>query len=73
MATVGSLGQDLYNIAAGLKLGGKESYPGKLAATSPMTPSSDFESKPAFYEVLRGLHDGSRVQVSASTGTAKEM
>ena len=59
------------HIAAALKLGGNESYPGEFQPTGGFadgavvqdsyvglteTPGIGFESKAAFYEVLRGLH-----------------
>jgi L-alanine-DL-glutamate epimerase-like enolase superfamily enzyme len=59
------------HIAAALKLGGNESYPGEFQPTGgfadgavvedsyvglPETPGIGFESKAAFYEVLRALH-----------------
>jgi L-alanine-DL-glutamate epimerase-like enolase superfamily enzyme len=60
------------HIAAALKLGGNESYPGEFQPTGGFaddavvensyvglteTPGIGFESKAAFYEVLRALHD----------------
>jgi D(-)-tartrate dehydratase len=60
------------HIAAALKLGGNESYPGEFQPTGGFaddavvensyvglteTPGSGFESKAKFYEVLRALHD----------------
>ena len=59
------------HIAAALKLGGNESYPGEFQPTGGFadnavveksrvgltdTPGIGFESKAAFYKVLRGLH-----------------
>ena len=60
------------HIAAALKLGGNESYPGEFQPTGGFAddavversrvgltdlPGIGFEGKAAFYEVLRGLHD----------------
>lgn len=60
------------HIAAALKIGGNESYPGEFQPTGgfaddavvrdgyvglTQTPGIGFESKAAFYEVLRELHD----------------